>query len=129
MSFPCLQDSNAELQFNKGKQVVYLSALALPQVSVCRPIALALSSPKSNEHFDSYVVATRPCGAVVAGGGDVPSSDSSHTLSSYMNKPEREKRGEQKSKGKRGHKTDKTKREILGIFVRHVKRECHLSGV
>lgn len=31
----------------------------------------------------------------MTGGGYVPPSDSSHTLASYMNKPEREERGEQ----------------------------------
>lgn len=74
---------------------VYLSALG---VSVYCPIILALGSHKLNEHFDSYIVASRPCRATVTDGDDMSSSGSSHTPPSYMNKPERKKRGEQRSK-------------------------------
>lgn len=65
----------------------------------CSPVSttsFCLLSHHSNEHFDSQIIAVKPCRAAVTGEHDMSSSDSSHTLASYKNKPERKKRAEQR---------------------------------
>lgn len=96
-----------ELHFNKlNRSYVYFN-FCLPshyfglEVSQC---------PQSNEH--SCHEALQGC-----------SSDSSHTLASYMNKPEGRQRGEQRSKGRAAWQ-----RRRGEIFVQCVKQEWRLSA-
>ena len=60
--------------------------------------------------------------ALLAGVRDMPSSDSCHTLASYMNKPERERNGERRSRGSGGCKSNMVKSKILEIFASRVKQ-------